>query len=72
MSSPKNIANILLNLPVKYREWLLENVAPETFKRWCNRQAIDNRKFSVRKHLNDLIDGKTELSDLAKFELTNR
>lgn len=69
-ATPKQLANLLLNLPSEDKKWILQNIPPETFSRWVNYHYYHNLKqkdFTAK--IKRLKSGEEELSDLAKFEL---
>jgi hypothetical protein len=57
----KDFANKLCNLPKKHRDWVIKNVAPETLIRWFKQNGFKTK-------IKNLVEGKEELSDLAKLE----
>lgn len=67
----KIIANILLNIPTEYREWLLINVAPETLARWSRQNSIALSPYRSLKEKVISICKNKELSDLAQYEKFN-
>lgn len=64
----KTIANILLNLPAQSREWLINNVAPETLSRWSRQNSVALRPYRNLKEKVAAICASQELSELAKYE----
>lgn len=68
----KIIANLLLNIPTESREWLIQNVAPETLARWTRQSSVALRPYrNLKEKIKAITSGKEELSDLAKWEKKN-
>lgn len=64
----KEIAKKLMNLPREHRQWLIQNVAPRTFARWCRQNSVALRPYKTLAEKIEAHFNGQELSDLAKYE----
>jgi len=67
--NPKVIANKLLNLPKKSREYVVDNIAPQTFRRWVGQSIHQSKTFNLANKIEKVMTGGEQLSELALLEL---
>jgi hypothetical protein len=79
MNENQHVASVLINLSPEQRAWVMANVAPMTFTRWC--RMITNRAFmygkdspiastnTIKERIDRMISGTETLDGLEVWEL---